>query len=380
MKIFDVIIVGGGASGLMCSACLKDKSSLIIDKRPLGKKLLATGNGRCNFTNKNLDKKFYNTSLVDDAFKEFDNFDLIKYFKNIGVEHYFDEEGRVYPLSDTAKDVKDALVMASNSEFVLDEVYEIEKKDYFIVKTSNGEYFSKNVVMACGNECLEALLKHFKLNFEGKRHVLTGFKVKNYDKSLMGVRENVNLVCSKFGFYEKGQIQFKKDGISGIVAFNLSARVRDKKDFPFEISLQLLPETDENQLLRILENRKNTCERLLKKDVLMGILKPETAKVVLKRSNIKDLDSLLKNMTDEEIKRITQNIKNFTLICEELYAEGQVLAGGVKLEKLNGFESEIKGLFFVGETTNVYGSCGGYNLQWAFTSGYLTGKKLNEKN
>ena len=131
-KIFDVAIIGGGASGLMCANFLDTKkmSVVIIDKDFLGKKLLVTGNGRCNLTNQNIDTEKYNTNLVKEVLKEFDKDKTLSFFKSIGIETFADDEGRYYPLSETAKDVKDALVNnLKNVETLKDEVQKVHKKE-----------------------------------------------------------------------------------------------------------------------------------------------------------------------------------------------------------------------------------------------------------
>lgn len=107
----DVVIIGGGASALMCACFCDDKKSVaIIEKsEKLGKKILATGNGRCNLTNLNLNNSFYNTDEVDKFFKKFDNEKALEFFKSLGLETYADEEGRVYPISNSANSVLDVL-------------------------------------------------------------------------------------------------------------------------------------------------------------------------------------------------------------------------------------------------------------------------------
>ena len=379
-KIFDVAIIGGGASGLMCANFLDTKkmSVVIIDKDFLGKKLLVTGNGRCNLTNQNVDAEKYNTNLVKEVLKEFDKDKTLSFFKSIGIETFADDEGRYYPLSETAKDVKDALVNnLKNVETLKDEVQKVHKKEHFeIVLVSKEKIYAKKVVMACGNEQIKEILQDFGFKFEDSKNILTGFEVKDFDKKLMGVREDAIVKQKDCGFYEKGQIQFRKDGLSGIVIFNLSAQ---KLSCPFDIQVEFLPTISKSKLKELMYYRKTNCSNMKIKDALIGLIKPNLAEFMLKKSKINNIERSFKDITDREIDILVNNLKEMTFVCEKTYEDCQVLSGGVDLKNLNKLESNIKDLYFCGESTNVFGPCGGYNLQWAFSSGYFVAKELNKK-
>ena len=174
MKTYDIVIIGGGASGLMCANNLAHIFSVaVIDGVALGKKLLVTGNGRCNFTNINLDSAFYNTKQVQKYIKEFDEKDTIKFFKEIGIESFADDEGRVYPLSESAKDVQKALTQKLRCDYISGKVIRLTKKGLFEITLESGEVVkSKKVVMACGNRNIEEILSDFKLPFEKKEPVV----------------------------------------------------------------------------------------------------------------------------------------------------------------------------------------------------------------
>lgn len=375
MKFFDIVIVGGGASGLMCAVNLThDFSVAIVDENSLGKKLLVTGNGRCNFTNSELDLDKYNTDKVKKFIKEFDQNKTREFFRKLGIESFSDDEGRVYPLSETAKDLQTALVNnLKNVVYIKDKVQKISKDRDFIIKLDSGETISsKKVVMACGNRDLEKILEDFKLPFAKKHRVLCGFKVKGFDKNLFGLREKAVV---KFGdFREEGQIQFRKDGLSGIVIFNLSAKI---KEMPFNIEIELLPDIEENKLVNILSFRRKNCGDLPVEELLMGILKPELAKFILKECKINQKNRTLSDLSDIEIESVSKKIKRLKFTCLERYDDCQVLSGGMDLQNLKNFQSNFNGLYFCGETTNVFGPCGGYNLQWAWSSGYCLAQEIN---
>lgn len=379
MFSFDIVIIGGGASGLMCANNLKHSFSVaIVDSNPLGKKLLATGNGRCNFTNEHLSAQMYNKAKAEKYLQAFDNNAAVKFFEKIGIPSFADEEGRVYPLSESAKDVQSALTRNINAKVITQSAAKISKKEKFEIELSDGSsIFADKVVIACGNKSLGGLLADFNLPLQKQEQVLCGFKVKDFDKSLFGLRENVVAKVRELGFEERGQVQFRKDGISGIVIFNLSAKVA-QADCPFEIELELLPEISEQKFASMMKSRQKDCKNLYVKDSLLGILKLELARYVLKISGITGTDRRLSELSDEEISRIIKNIKHLKFICKEKYDDGQVLAGGMKLEDLRDLESSVKGLFFCGEAAGVYGTSGGYNLQWAWSSGYFIADKLNK--
>ena len=380
-EIYDVLIVGGGASGLMCANCLdKRLKTAIIDKQALGKKLLATGNGRCNLTNKNIAPEFYNSKLVKRFLEDFGLDRTINFFKSIGIELFFDDEGRAYPVSETAKDVQEALVKGLQGvSYIKDEVIEISKKSNYELKLlSNNIVKAKQVVLACGNGTLKNILKPLNLKYEDEGYILTGYKVKNFDKNLFGIRENAVVRADELNFKELGQVQFKKDGISGIVIFDLSAYANFKKVKNFEVRLELLPKMSQEELEKIIQYRVCNCQNLLKKDALIGLIKSQMADYIFKQAKLKDLNDKLSNLNHEEIKILVGTIKDLRFKCIEPYKDCQVLSGGVDLKYLKDLQA-MDGLYFCGEATNVYGICGGFNLQWAWSSGFAVSKIINSK-
>ena len=385
-KIFEVAIIGGGASGLFCANSLRFNSDEIIhiDKSSLEKKLLVTENRTYNLTNKNIDIDKYNTILTKEVIESFDQFKTIQYFKKLGIEIYFDEEGRGYPLSDKAKDVKERLLAGiGNVKYLNDEVIKVTKNQVFEIKMMSGQkVLARNVVMACGTKNIEKILEEFKLCFEKQKKVLTGFKVnKGYDCHLFGTRVNCVVKANFNGnkFCENGQVQFKKDGISGIVVFNLSAFAQKHNAQNFRVELELLPSITKDELMKILIFRSQNCSNLLVKDVFVGILDPQIAKYILTRTKIKEQERKVKNLTIKEIEKLSQSVKSLDFICNETYEDCQVLSGGIDLKSLDNLQTKVPGLYVCGECCNVYGPCGGYNLQWAWSSGHFVAKMINKR-
>lgn len=382
MKTYEIIIIGCGASGIMCALTCKDKKVAIIDSnlKP-AKKVLATGNGRCNLTNVNLTSENYNKN-IDKYLNLFNVEKTLNLFNLLGLEIFSDEEGRVYPISNSSKSVVDVLVnsLDKNTQLFLGQtVIDIEKIDgSFVVKTDKEVFSCKKLVVASGGNSLLNVLE--KLNIKHNPFVpsLVALKSDNI-KDLNGIKlSGVKVTVTNFlgkSKSEKGEVLFKDSGLSGIVIFNLSSLFSRVQNFKGKAVIDLLPNLTKEQLTEKLEKRKNLNVAVDK--FFVGFFQNAIANEIFKQCKINtNINS--KDLTKEQILKIADVIKNLQFNIVGSYDNNQIYSGGVELESLTNslMSKQIDNLYFCGEVCNVDGVCGGYNLQWAWTSGHIVGESL----
>ncbi len=411
--MLEVIIVGGGASGLLCGieSVKRGKQCLIIEqKEKVGKKLYATGNGKCNFANRVVDKSCYHTVSSEDANRigSFVNEQLCKqieqYFLELGIPVY-ERQGYLYPRSEQAAIVVRALEDAfteKGGNIHCDESVQYVKTNSdgtFRVGTDKNVYETKQVVLATGGAASP------KLGSDGMGysfakslgHTVTpcvpslcGVKCKAAGwNRLQGVRAKGRVeawIGNKKLAEDVGEIQFTQYGISGIVVFNLSryAALGLLKNQKVVFRLDLLPDYSENELVRLLQNMQKTCGYQSICHVLSGFLPDKLAAYLLRDSRIvNDInDSLSINAFSlSQLQQIASACKGLNLKITETnsFDQAQVTAGGVPLKEINPDTMESKkvpGCYLVGELLDVDGICGGYNLMWAWETGRRAGKNL----
>ena len=390
---YDVIIIGAGAAGLMCACALfslqPSMKVLIIERNSKpGRKLLATGNGRCNFTNTNESPEAYYT---DDVRKMSSILytnkpsKVIDFFENrIGVIAHTTDEGLVYPITFQSKTVANALSSyPANARFVYDtEVTGVVKgKDMdFIV---NGSYRGDNVVFACGG------MSHPELGSNGSLLRLIGdlagkdsiespvpslVPLKTSDRSLKklsGLRQECEVFIG--GHKERGEIQFTDSGISGICVmqlsgfYNRSIRHGDRPDYA---SVNLLPSMNPGKRLKTVKSLLRNFSRKSQPEALSGLLKLPIAEAVVQRSD----------KSPQDISRIIGDFR-IPLSGSLGFDMSQVTSGGLKLKFVNnGLELlNCPGVYVCGEALNVDGICGGYNLQWAWASAMTVAESVFEE-
>lgn len=389
MKIFDVCVIGGGASGTVCSILLSQMgiNVCLIDKNDsVAKKLLVTGNGRCNLTNKNISSKFYNQK-VDSFLSVFNCESSIKMFKQFGLECYFDSEGRYYPLSNEAKSVVKILqyqfkhngaTFFSNSEVSL---VTLKDKNY-IVNFGTESLVCKNIVFATGgNFDFSKVLKNFEVNFTKNYPSLVALKTVESTKRLSGIRiydVKITTTCNNNSRVDYGEVLFKENGLSGICVFNASTLfARNCCNFG-KISINLLPKLEKMQIFDMIYEKMHIFEYA--KDLMLGIFNVEIAREIFKRTMI-DEDAYCKDVSKLQIDKLVDVIQNFDFNVNGVYQNSQVSSGGVRLDSLTStlMSKSYEGLYFCGEICNVDGECGGYNLQWAWTSANIVAKDILTK-
>ena len=395
-------IIGGGASGIFAAINFPLEYDVTILERNdrIGKKLLATGNGRCNLTNLNLDKKNYKGSenFVDFAINNFSNKDLIKFFENIGMKTLSLEKGRVYPITLSSASVlnifldelKKKNVKVINNFFV-NKIEKINNKFKVYSKESSFEF--DKIIFACGGTSMPvsgsdgsafSLLKNLGHKITKLSPGLTQLKLKSdFLKHLSGTKVIGECKLIKDGKVvdkKYGDLLFTDYGISGPPIFDLSYYVSLSNE-KFFIELPLINEVDKNfsdfYFSCIYMNPDFSLERFL-----TGLVNKKFIHYLLKTLDINKNNPLC-NLTHRDYENLLNFIlhSTFEVTGVNSFKNSQVTLGGVDTSEIDNktFESKlVKGLYIIGEALDVAGDCGGYNLQWAFSSAYISSKAIEK--
>ncbi len=402
---FNVIIIGGGASGMSAAISLKrlapEYKVLILEKnKELGRKLEATGNGRCNLTNESA--KAYG--------------EIKEFFENLGLLLRSEGEGRVYPYNEQARAVVFKLTQALFFHSVkvelsasVAEVQALPGKGFkvSVIKEGQGSftYFAEKVLIASGGKAGP----QFGTIGEGYRWakalghrvtttipVLTPVISKESVKELVGTRVKASVGLYKSGkevAREDGEVQFTSQGLSGIAVFNLTRFIRKDIDgfSSYEFSLDLMPEYREEEIVTFIKKQGLTLNSRdhhlvyhenpkAMESLILGLL-PIKLSVDLVQKAIK-ICSTCGNVTNEDFaKSLASLIKGYSFTVDEIkgWQFAQCTAGGVVLEEVDSetMESKIvKNLYFAGEILDYDGPCGGFNLQHAWETGIKAGKAM----
>ena len=406
-NIYDAIIIGGGASGLMCAITAKkhdrSKKIAIIEKNDrLGKKLMSTGNGRCNLTNHCISPDKYVGSFKKQSKKIFERFsgdEMANIFKNFGLLSFYDNEGRYYPISKHAASVLDVLRLQVQTlgidVFTKQNVNSIKQvSNGFKISSDDSEekydFICNKLVIANGSKAAPKLggnasaidyLKNFGHKVVSFSPALCPVKVKSdVLKILKGLR-----VTGKAQLYgehgrlikeETGEIQFTENSLSGICVFNLSlfAKPNDK------IVLDLLPDYSENELIKIIRQHISLFSDLPCEQLLTGIFQKRIGQAILKISRV-DLSKICSKLSKDEVSGICKTIKSmsFTVSGKEDFSHAQCALGGVlgkEIDENTMMSKIVKNLFICGEAIDLCGECGGFNLHFAFAGGIIAGENL----
>lgn len=369
-----VIIIGAGPCGIMAAIEIKKNNPsyqvilLEKDSRSIGSRIKVSGNGRCNLGNTNIAPGRYNAPNFTNDILSFKD-DLFSYLDEGGLGYYSDDEGRIYPISESSVSVihvLNNLLTKYGVEVKLDSKVTSIRKDNgkYKVVCENESYVGDKLVLSIGGisqlndkDLYYSLIKDLNLKITNMSPSLTPILTSKFDKRMEGKRCKANVRLFRNGELvkiEDGEILFKKDGVSGIVMFNMSSylsrlHLQDYSEFYFLIDL--LPKITYHQYL-----------------------------------SYRSVDPSLKNIMQEDIAReITSkgiDPKEFLLEIKGLYdfKNSQVTSGGVSLEELNSNLSLRKdnNIFIGGETIDIDGECGGYNIEFAFLSGIKIGRFINE--
>lgn len=405
---YDAIIIGGGAAGLAASVFLtREKPGcrvLVLEKNPrVGKKLLATGNGTCNLTNATAAAADYHGAprLAELALKALTIPQTLAFFTSIGVDCVTREDGKVYPASEQAGAVLDALRFTAEAAGV---TVLCEKKADRLVKTQSGwtvrvgeeAYTAPYVLVTVGGAAAPALGG----SAEGYR-LLTGLGCQktplfpsivqlrtatDFVRSVKGIRVDAALrLClnGKELARNTGEVLFTDYGLSGPAVMQISRPVGDwerQKKGAMTAHLDLLPSWDRADLTARILERSHLPGRTLE-DLLTGLTHKRVGQTVLRVAGALPLTRPVDSLTPDEADRIADTLKDWCLPVTGTQGFGgaQVTAGGIDVAEVDEYTLEIKrlpGVYAAGEVLNVDGNCGGYNLQFAWSSAYVAAKAI----
>ena len=399
IKRVKVSIIGGGAAGLACAITCGERfgrnSTVIIERQArVGKKLLATGNGRCNITNRNASPEHYqgDETIIKSVLERFSPNDCEKFFARIGILFRDEDDGRVYPYSNQASTVLDGMRLNCErlgiSEICGFEIKQIKKNNgFFSVISENITVQAENIVFATGSKASSSLgandsgyrlLQNFGINSTSLKPALCPVVTKEKYKNLKGVRAKGTVTLfdgDKKIIFREGEIQFTDYGISGICVFDISRFVSDCKN-P-KIFVDVMKEYSENHLCDYLFK----CRKIFANagDILTGALNKKLAQVIVQNCGVSQ--KTCRELSESDIKKLAHAVKNFsfTPLKSEDYSNAQVCAGGITSKYIYPetlMSKTVKNLYICGEMLDADGECGGYNLHFAFGSGILVGKSI----
>ncbi len=398
-----VLIIGGGASGMMAALSAAEdpanRVTLLERQGRVGRKLLATGNGRCNLTNLGAGTARYHgaaPAFLRPSLERFGVQRTLDYFASLGLLTVAEESGRVYPLSDQASSVLDVLRFALEQRGVRGvcsaDIVEVKKKarGYEAAAATGEKYFGDRLIVCCGG-CAGKRLGgvksgYFLLGQLGHSCTallpsLTQIKTDpTWIRALKGIRADARLSLLRGAELLQetaGELQFTEFGVSGPTAFELS-RAASTGGGGLTLALDFFRGYSGAELLAFWQRRRARFPQLPAEELLSGSLQSRLGKTVLKRAGF-DTAQPLEAISDTMLEELWKLVKHFTLPVEGVmgFESAQVTAGGVPASEFcaETLESRLApGVFAAGEVLDVDGDCGGYNLQWAWSSGYVAGK------
>lgn len=415
-SFFDVIIIGGGPAGMMAALSVKkhhpDFSVAILDKTfELGRKFLTSGAGRGNLTNVNLEHGpqgyFYgDQAFIQSVFSQFGYTDIMQFFQELGVPTYEEKKtsrGKIFPNIDNAKTVRDMLVDVLKEKevaiFCNENISSLSKKEtIWRVKTNNKELTSQCIILSAGGKTYPAL------GADGSGYALAetlGHTVvfpvvtavslvsKNLLSHLLQGEKMVMQVTSVIGSQNKttavGDVMFTQYGFSGPAIFDvshdISIRIHRESMHDVHVTLSFLPNITKKDARVLIQKRLETHSTFPVAHSLWGLFTEKTAGALCAASGLpKEL--LAKDISPTQFEKLCRVLTECTFDVTDTrsWNEGEFTAGGIDTDEINikTLESKkAKGLFFAGEILNVHGQVGGFNLSWAWSTGWVAGKILS---
>lgn len=401
MKVF---VIGAGVSGLAFASFAEGLDVTVIDSNEeAGRKLLATGNGRCNFTNLNYSNDFYqgeNPDFPTYALNYFRNSDLIEYFGKLGIDSKSLPSGRTYPATMSARSVRDILYLSAKdkAKFIFNEKIvgiDLEKK---LIESDKNKYKYDILVLASGGITLKnsgsdgsvlELVKD-KQKITDLTYGITNYKTREkLSKKAKGTR-----VTAKASLYlgdklikeSTDDVIFQSYGLTGTAILDLSNEISIslKKNQKPMISLDLFPSYSSKRLRKRIEDLSQTFPKRTIGEILLGLINDRLIEDILNKARI-PIEKPSKDLSDKDMDMLIKILKGMRFTVKDIHdkTNAQVTIGGVDTKFVDDrtMRSKIyQDLYFCGEILDVSGSCGGYNIQWAFSSAKLACDKIRSIN
>ncbi len=400
-QIIDIAVVGAGPSGMAAAitAARCGASVVVIEAQSrVGRKLLSTGNGRCNITNSGISPAHYrshNQDFVANVLDRITPEEIHDFLTSLGLECFEEREGRIYPRSEQAASVLDLLraeMGRLNVRIITDcRITKINRsKSGFELLHAGGNVKVRRVIIACGSSaapqlggCADglSLLRHTGHKSIDFAPALVGLKVESpHLKALKGVRWRCRLSLLSGGkavHSEMGEIQFNEDNLSGIVTMQMSSRMAHLNN-RCVLSADLLPEHTREQTVQLISELSQRLGHMPLESFLAGVLNKRISVCILKQAGITGLARPASQLSQKDIGSIASAIKewHFPVTGSCGWKTAQVASGGLVLECFdrNLQSLTIPGLYACGEVLDCDGDCGGFNLHWAWCTGIITGR------
>ena len=389
---YDVIVIGAGAAGLMCSieAGKRKRSVCLIEHTSkIAEKIRISGGGRCNFTNLySSDRNFIskNIHFSKSAFGKYDQNDFVSLVSKHNIEYYEKKLGQLF-CKKSAREIIEMLISECKDQDIKikleTSVITISKeKDTYFVKTNKGNFSSKSLVVATGGLSIPKIgatdfgyriAKQFNLNITNLFPALVPFTFKNdtleFCKNLAGISINASVAIDKISF-EEGLI-FTHRGVSGPSILQISSYWKEGKP----ITINLLPSVN---FYEILTNKRLNSAKTNISNILSEFLPKKLATAICDKLNI---NKKISETSNNDLHKLTNFVHNWSIVPDgtEGYKTAEVTIGGVNTNEILSSTMECKkhpGLFFIGEVLDVTGHLGGHNFQWAWSSGFVAGQHV----
>ncbi len=399
-----ICVIGAGASGLLAAISAKEQGAdvFILERNTkIGRKILATGNGRCNFTNVDATHNHYNhPSFVKPIFEQFGPDKTINFFEGLGIEPKIEDQGKTYPLSEQASSIVDVL------EYELDRLsikvfYEsfVDKVSFknqkFHIKTNHQTFISDRVILATGGKALPKsgsdghgydIAKNLGHKITPIFPALVKLKLDYpYLKQMDGVKIKASAELMHKGVsihYEYGDVLFTKYGISGPTILQISRKANEllieKEEIYIKVTL-----IDHLEIKDLIERFKKLRDKPIEM-ALIGLVHKKLIHPLLKEAGIHKFLEVVHQIERKSLMRLIHLLLDwrFLIVGSKDYDDAQVTAGGIDIVDIDSMTLESKiqrGLYITGEVLDIDALCGGYNLQWAWSSGYVAGKYAAKK-